>query len=138
MKTSRAVARKVRTKSNVEKFLTYVGSYAKAGEEQSIVKAILADHDALKEFIKELKDEKTPAAKKRALYPKFESLLTSHTIAEEKALYSVAVNIKELKTKTLEGKVEHDVAKALSKTIKAKPSAKEFDTWSAKVQVLAE
>lgn len=137
-KTHSHGARTLRTHSKVEKILTLIGSYAGVGAQESIVEAILADHKALHKLIKELKSEDTPAARKKMLYPKFASLLLSHSTAEEKALYAASVGFRDLKAKTLEGTVEHDVARSLMKSIPAKPTPAQLNVWLAKVQVLAE
>lgn len=108
------------------------------GEPTLITDAILQDHKALKNLLKILKDEDETAARKKAAFPLFKSLLNSHTQIEEKVLYGISKHIRGLERKTNEGFVEHDVANNLLAKIRTPSGRKSLEHWVAQVQVLSE
>lgn len=125
--------------SNLAKVINMIDVFSGTPTQATnIVEAIEQDHKDLKKFIRLLKDEKTSPGVKRKVYCEFASLLTSHSSAEEKAMYAISEKLSGLKQKTLEGYVEHSVASALVKKISRDPSAKQLSNWLAQVQVLAE
>jgi hemerythrin-like domain-containing protein len=125
--------------SHLEKVLNYVGTLSGAHHEvESIIDAILMDHQALKKFIKVLKDENERTIIKKKVYGEFVSLLKSHSSSEEKAMYELSIKVHNLKQQTLEGYVQHKVANTMANKITLEPSPKELPEWLAQVQVLAE
>ncbi|MBY0316135.1 MAG: hemerythrin domain-containing protein [Bdellovibrionales bacterium] len=117
-------------RDNVSSFLT--GTPA-----THIVDAIKRDHDDLKDLIKVLKDRDQSLSKRKTAFADFSALLKSHSVAEEKAVYSVTDfgNGKDLTLDTAEGVVEHHMADILLEEI---DGITDNDTWTANVKVLAE
>lgn len=99
-----------------------------------LVQALKKDHDDLREFIEVLKSDKAIATRRTA-FRKLVTLLESHSQAEEKAVYAASQKYPELRKKTLEGFVEHDVASLVAKRAKG---IRDPEKWSANAQVLAE
>ena len=112
--------------------------YLNRDPETNIVEAILKDHDSLKTLLKILKDEDESVARKRVAFDQFRDLLKSHSDAEEKALYTLSSHLRDLKLKTEEGFVEHDVALDLLNKIKRPGKGGNTLHWQAQIQVLAE
>ncbi|MEO6459961.1 MAG: hemerythrin domain-containing protein [Bdellovibrionota bacterium] len=138
-KTVKPAASKKKPKSALAELQESISSYFMPGIEHKVTDAILKDHDALKKLGKILKDEKETAARKKVVYHEFKSLLSSHTVAEEKFVYSLSEHFRDLKRKTEEGFVEHDVAETLMKKIHPPTTSRaSLDHWTAQVQVLAE
>jgi hypothetical protein len=102
---------------------------------RSILSVISKDHDDLRKMIEVLKSESHNLAKKKSTYKDFSELLKSHAKCEEKAVYEIALKMKELKMATFEAYEEHEVASDLMKKL-AKTSNK--DQWMGRVKVLAE
>lgn len=102
-----------------------------------IVGSIKLDHDDLRNFIDQLKDTSLDMSERRRAYEQFSALLKSHTEAEEKAVYQVAIGMtgREMHIKIAEGFVEHRVADELMSRIEA---ARDPLEWSAHANVLAE
>jgi len=99
-----------------------------------LVQALRRDHDDLRRLLEVLKSDK-PIATRRNAFKKFVPLLQSHAEAEERAVYEATVGFPEMRKKTFEGYVEHDVADALITKIRTLRSA---EKWTAAVQVLGE
>jgi len=101
------------------------------------VSAIKSDHDALREFLGLLKNTDRDMTARRQAYVSFSALLQSHSMAEEKAVYSTAAKLvgREMHLKVAEGYVEHRLADDVMKRIK---SVKDPTEWSAHANVLAE
>jgi hypothetical protein len=106
-----------------------------AGSVDDLVKAIKEDHQDLKKFIAVMKDEDASHAEKKEATQGFTSLLKSHSSSEEKALYARCLKVDDLRVMADEGYVEHHVAASL---MKAMPSTRNRDRWTAQVKVLAE
>lgn len=102
-----------------------------------IVDAIKQDHSDLKKLIKSLKDGSLPLSERRVHYKKFETLLKSHSVAEEQAVYKNSKNAdeKEIRLETDEGIVEHQVADMLMERI---ATLSHSEKWTAHTKVLAE
>jgi hemerythrin-like domain-containing protein len=101
------------------------------------VSAIKADHEALRSFLGLLKDTDSDMTVRRKAYASFAALLQSHSMAEERAVYSRAAKLvgREMHLKVAEGYVEHRLADDVMKRIK---SAKDANDWSAHANVLSE
>src|SRR3989344_6279304 len=110
---------------------------ADIGEDRddSIISAIKRDHQSLRPFIDVLKDPKATFAEKKAAYLPFFDLLTSHSTAEKKTIYSRCRELKELKRETEINETEHAVADSLLQAIS---HSRNHDKWMAQTKVLAE
>ncbi|MBC7386305.1 MAG: hemerythrin domain-containing protein [Cryobacterium sp.] len=106
-------------------------------EPQDIADAIKQDHEALRNFLKLLKDTDEPMAKRRQAYSLFSDLLKSHSKIEESVVYAASDVYpgRELHIKIAEGYVEHQLATDLMNRIE---KAKDAVTWSAHANVLSE
>ncbi len=102
-----------------------------------LVSAIKKDHEGLRRFIKVMKDTERPMAERRQAASLFSSLLKSHTIAEEKAVYKPmeSKSDHELTVRIEEGYVEHTAADRVMADME---KATEADVWTAHANVLAE
>lgn len=106
--------------------------------ETNLVDALLMDHEDLKSLIKILKDSEESIPKKKVAFARFKSLLTSHSEAEERALYSVSKHMRGLELKTDEGRVEHQVANSFLPVIRMPRKTADMRHWKAQIQVLGE
>ena len=99
--------------------------------------AIKKDHEALRNFLKVLKDTDEDMAKRRRAYALFSDLLKSHSDVEEDVVYLTAQKLpgREMKIKIAEGYVEHHLASDLMKRI---DRVRDATTWSAHANVLSE
>ena len=106
-------------------------------EPKDIATAIKKDHEGLRNFIDVLKDGHRDIAERRRAYHLFSTLLKSHTLAEENAVYVPVEKLpkKDLKIEIAEGFVEHQVADDLMEKMSTITDAK---TWAAHANVLAE
>jgi hemerythrin superfamily protein len=102
---------------------------------RSIVSVLSQDHDELRKQIEVLKSGSHHFEKKKEAYKLFSKLLKAHAKCEEKAVYEIALKVKELKMETFEAYQEHEVAAILMKKI-AKTTNK--DKWMGQAKVLAE
>lgn len=103
----------------------------------SVTSAIKTDHEALRTFIKILKDADRPLPERRKAYAQFADLLHSHTVAEQTAVYKPTHRLPghEMHIKVAEGVVEHDLSEDLMKRI---ARTRDPLAWSAHCNVLAE
>jgi hemerythrin-like domain-containing protein len=150
-KTKKQAAPKKRAVSLGKKATLSVPERIKEGFEQAIaritstltnqptdlISAIEQDHEGLRNFIEILKDTKRDMSERRRAYDLFSALLKSHTIAEEKAVYSPLEKPadNELTIRIKEGYVEHAAADYVMTSLEKVTDAKE---WSAHANVLAE
>jgi hemerythrin-like domain-containing protein len=102
-----------------------------------LISAIVQDHDGLRQYIAALKDTKRDMTERRRAYELFSSLLKSHTIAEEEAVYKpIEKNAKSnLVIRIEEGYVEHHVTTDIMTRME---KATDHMVWSAHANVLAE
>jgi len=108
-----------------------------SSEPSSVVDAVLQDHEALRNFIGILKDAHRDLRERQRAYRLFSSLLKSHTIAEENAVYTPADKLPktDVKIKVAEGFVEHKMAEDLMTRMEKLNDPRE---WGAHANVLAE
>ncbi len=102
---------------------------------RSILSVLSQDHDDLRKMIEILKEDSEDYSTKKKVYADFSELLKSHASSEEKAVYEIALKMKDLKVGTFEAYEEHAVATTLMQKI-AKTTNK--DQWMARAKVLAE
>jgi len=102
-----------------------------------LISAIKKDHEGLRQFIGVLKDTTRDMAERRRAAELFASLLKSHTVAEEAAVYKPMEERAdhELVIRIEEGFVEHDAADMVMAKLEA---ATDHNVWSAHANVLAE
>lgn len=137
-----------KTKSRADKFLgslkTIIDKVAEKADvvvtvfQDDIVTALKKDHDSLREFLGTLKDTSKPMQERRKAYELFASLLKSHTIAEENAVYKTSMTLKghEMHMKIAEGFVEHELADDTLRRMEE--HVDDSMSWSAHANVLAE
>jgi hemerythrin-like domain-containing protein len=104
---------------------------------KDIVDAIKIDHEALRNFLKILKDTDADMKIRRSAYAQFAALLKSHSHSEEQALYVPSDKLpgRDMHIKIAEGYVEHQVGTDIMQRIER---AKNPVTWSAHANVLSE
>ena len=123
-------------RGGVEKLTQQLGAVF-TSTPSDITEAIKADHKALRGFLGLLKDTDKDMAERRRAYDGFSSLLKSHSLAEEKAVYEIAARLPghEMHIKIAEGYVEHSLADNLMAQLSG---SKDSLTWSAHANVLSE
>lgn len=102
-----------------------------------LISAIKRDHEGLRNFIWVMKDTDRPLTERRRAAELFSSLLKSHTLAEETAVYKPMEQKADhdLVIRIEEGYVEHTAADRVMADME---KATDPNVWSAHANVLAE